>query len=108
MRVAKREDVARQLLEIEPFAAGNAIKNAPERRGRNKKGTLYTGFSLAPAMRSDIIVEDFMPIRIRHPDKNSGSPQQVNRPMVMVAATSVSRAYYPALVVLFGLLYGSI
>ncbi|NQT82194.1 tyrosine-type recombinase/integrase [bacterium] len=27
----------------------NAIKNAPERRGRNKKGRLYTGFSLAPA-----------------------------------------------------------
>ena len=49
-----------------------------------------------------------MPIRIRHRDKNSGSSQPVDRPMVIVDATSVSRAYYAALVVVFGVLYGSI
>lgn len=59
-------------------------------------------------MRSNIIVEDFMSIRIRHRDKNSGSSQGVDRPMVMVHATSIPRAYYPALVMVFGLLYASI
>lgn len=59
-------------------------------------------------MRSNIIVGDFMPIPIRHRDKNGGSSQQVDRPVVMGGATSVSRAYYAAVVVVFGLLYGSI
>jgi len=49
-----------------------------------------------------------MPLRIRDRDKNSGSSQQVDRPMVILDATSVSRAYYAALVVVFGPLYGSI
>ncbi len=84
------------------------MRDAPERRGTNKKGRLYPGFSLAPAMRSHIILEDLMPIRIRHRDRNSRSSQQVDRPMVTGDATSVSRAYYAALVVVFGLLYGSI
>ncbi len=55
-----------------------------------------------------IIVEDFMLIPIRHRDKNSGSSQQVDRPMVMGDATSPSRASYAALVVVFGLLCASI
>jgi hypothetical protein len=59
-------------------ADGNALKNAP-------------------AMRSDIILEDLMPIRIRNRDKNSGSPQHVDRAMVTGDATSVSRAYYAPL-----------
>jgi hypothetical protein len=59
-------------------------------------------------MRSDIIVEDFMPIRISHRDKNSGSSQQVDRPMVVVDAILVSQAPYTALVVVVWLLYGSI
>jgi len=49
-----------------------------------------------------------MAIRIRHRRKNSGSSQQVDRPMVMADAASVSRAHYAAVVVVFRLLYGSI
>jgi len=49
-----------------------------------------------------------MPIRIRHRDENNASSQQADRPMVIADATSVSRAYYAALAVVFGLLYGSI
>ena len=58
-------------------------------------------------MRPDMIVEDFVPGRIRERDKNSGLSQQVDRPVVMGDATSVSRAYYAALVVVFGVLYRS-
>jgi len=59
-------------------------------------------------MRWNIIVERFMPIRIRRRDKNSGSSQGVDRLMVMGDAPSVSRAYYAAVIAAFGVLYGSI
>lgn len=54
------------------------------------------------------LMEDFMPIRVRHPDKNSPSTQQPEISLVMLEAMLFSQASYTAIDTVFGVLCGSI
>jgi hypothetical protein len=62
----------------------------------------------APPTHSEAIVEDFMPIRITHRDKNSATAQQADISRVVDNVRLVSRASYTALRAALGVLYGSI
>jgi len=62
----------------------------------------------APSTRSKVIMEDFMPIRIRHRDMIIASTQQSDISLFMPDAILVSQASYTAFEAVFGVLCGSI
>jgi hypothetical protein len=62
----------------------------------------------APSTDSEAMVEDFMPIRIRHCNKNMVEAQQSDISAVRSETTLFSQASYTAIKAMFGVLYGSI
>ena len=62
----------------------------------------------APSMCSEVDMEVFMLIRIRHQNKNYGTTQQIEISFVMPEQTPFSQVSYRAIKAMFGVLYGSI
>ena len=62
----------------------------------------------ASLMHSEIMMARYMPIRIRHCDKNRTTAQQDDISLVISDAIVISHASYRALAMVSGVLYGSI
>ena len=67
-----------------------------------------TAVGPARSMRSEVARKSFIPIRLRHPDKNGASPQQPDISSVTRKTTSYTQVFYTALGTMFGVLCGSI
>ncbi|MBT9159893.1 MAG: tyrosine-type recombinase/integrase [Dehalococcoidia bacterium] len=92
------------------------IPRSPPSRGQASRGQGFTptsstvdrpGFA-ALSMRSEVVMEGFMPIRIRHRDKNIAWPQLPDISPIRPKAMLYSQASYTAIATLFGVLCGSI
>jgi hypothetical protein len=68
---------------------------------------LNLAFGLVLQATTISIMQSFMPIRIRNPDKNGATAQQDDIAVVIADAVIVSHTSHKALVMVFGVLYGS-
>ena len=61
----------------------------------------------ASLTRYEVIMQSFTPIRIRNPDKNGATVQQDDIVVVIADAVIVSHRSHKALLMVFGVIYGS-